>query len=64
MGTFWIVGLLTILMGAFLMAMGNSSRGRMGGQYRKAKGTVAGPVWFLLMVFGVVIIVIGTVSGV
>ncbi len=58
MGSLAIVGIMTILMGAVVMFMGNRSRGQMSGEYGRSRGTFRGPVWFLLMVIGVFILVL------
>jgi vacuolar-type H+-ATPase subunit I/STV1 len=58
MGNFVTLGVITILMGFFLMFKGNRSRGQMSGEYGRAKGAFKGPIWFLLIVIGVFLIAI------
>ena len=56
MGNFVTLGVIVVIIGLSLMIKGNRSRGGMGGSYGRAKGTVVGPVWFLLIVLGVFLI--------
>jgi hypothetical protein len=58
MGNFVTIGIITILMGFFLMYSNNRSRGQMSGGYGRATGAFKGPVWFLLIVLGVFLIAI------
>jgi len=47
------LGILSFPAGAVLLFMRNRSKGQMVGKNGRAKGTVIGPVWFMLMVFGI-----------
>ncbi len=58
MGNLVTLGIITILMGFFLMYRGNRSRGEMGGQHGSSKAIFKGPIWFLLIVLGVFLIAI------
>lgn len=54
-GIFVFVGGIAFLLGLFLLFAGVTSRGSMSTEY----GKFSGPVWFILIAFGLVLILAG-----
>jgi uncharacterized membrane protein YhhN len=51
----FLIGLFSFLIGGYLYYEGNRSRGSMETQW----GKFSGPVWFILIAFGIVLMVVG-----
>jgi len=54
----FLIGTLSLLIGIFLFIIGIKSSGRMDTEW----GKFSGPVWFILIAFGLVLQVIGVMS--
>ncbi len=52
------IGVLALIIGIILLLLGITSRGSMDTEY----GRFSGPIWFILMAFGIVLMVIGAMS--
>jgi len=52
---FVLVGIISFLLGLFLLFAGVRARGSMDTEY----GRFSGPVWFILIAFGLVLILVG-----
>ena len=56
----FLIGTLSLVVGVFLLLLGVRSSGSMDTQW----GKFSGPVWFILIAFGLVLQVIGAMSPV
>ena len=54
-GWLFAVGVISLIIGVFLLLGGVRSRGYMRARY----GTYSGPTWFIFMIFGIVLMAIG-----
>jgi hypothetical protein len=54
----FLIGTLSVFVGAFLWYLGVRTRGSMSTQW----GSFSGPVWFIFIAFGLVLQVVGVLS--
>jgi uncharacterized membrane protein YozB (DUF420 family) len=55
-GSVVALGIVTVFIGLVVLAIGSRSRGEMGIEI----GSFKGPIWFLLVVFGIFVALLGT----
>jgi uncharacterized membrane protein YozB (DUF420 family) len=57
-GSVVALGIVTVFIGLVVLAIGSRSRGEMGIEI----GSFKGSIWFLLVVFGIFVALLGTVG--